>query len=182
MQIIANLGKNLLALRKQSGLTQEALASIAGVPRSTIAHMETGDANPSVSTLGKIAAGLQVTIEELLMEPRGENKLILAKDVPKIERSGGKAMLFKLLPDHIRGMEIDRMELAPSARMKGVGHVAHTKEYLTCIKGKVDVYTGGQKFSLNVGDVLAFAGDQPHSYHNDTHELSICLSVVALAF
>ena len=66
MQIIANLGKNLLALRKQSGLTQESLASIAVVPRSTIAHMETGDANPSVSTLGKIAAGLQVTNEELL--------------------------------------------------------------------------------------------------------------------
>jgi len=181
-KIMANLAKNLLSLRKQRGLTQADLAKVTAVPRSTIAHMESGEANPSVLVLGKLATGFQVSLEELLVKPRGDYKFIAAKDVPVVERSGGKAVLFKLLPDHLRGMEIDRLELKPGSRMKGVPHLAHTKEYLTCIKGRIDLYSAGQKFSLSVGDVLAFPGDQAHSYHNPSRELAVCLSVVALAF
>ncbi len=180
--IIKNLSENILVLRKKRGLTQEALAKISDIPRSTITHLESGGANPSITVVSKLAGALKVSIEELLTTPRGSYKLIKADEVPKEEKISGKVKVYKLLPDHIRGMEIDRLELAANARMKGVPHISHTKEYLTCIKGKVNVYTDGQKFEVETGDVLAFPGDQPHSYHNTSVEPCICLSVVSLAF
>lgn len=181
-QLVGNIAKNIQNLRKQRNLTQESLSKAANVPRSTITHIESGEANPTLTAVEKIAAGLQVSIEELLVKPRGEHQLIKAKDVPREEKSGGKAIQYKLLPDKIRGMEIDRIELKSGVRMKGVPHVAHTKEYLTCIKGTMEVATDGNRFLLKPGDVLAFPGDQPHSYHNPSRETSVSISVVALAF
>jgi len=181
-QLVVNIAKNIQNLRKQRNLTQEMLSIAADVPRSTITHIESGEANPTITVVEKIASGLQVSIGELLVKPRGEHQLIRANEIPQVDKSGGKAIQYKLLPDKIRGMEIDRLELKSGFRMKGVPHVAHTKEYLTCIKGSIEVATGGQKFLLMAGDVLAFPGDLPHSYYNPSREISISISVVALAF
>ena len=46
-----HLARNLAALRQVRSLTQQALAKAAGVPRSTIANLESGDGNPSLAVL-----------------------------------------------------------------------------------------------------------------------------------
>ena len=90
-------------------------------------------------------------------------------------------MVSKLLPDPIPGMEIDRMELRPGARMTGVPHRPGTREYLTCERGELTLRAAGEKFVLQPGDVAAFDGDQPHSYHNTGSTEAIGFSVVTLA-
>lgn len=51
--------------RRRAGLTQQALARLAGKPQSTIAKIERGRRDPSLSTLQEIvaAAGFQLRIE-----------------------------------------------------------------------------------------------------------------------
>jgi hypothetical protein len=58
-------------------------------------------------------------------------------------------------------------------RLGGIPHVQGTKEYLTCI--------AGERFRVEQGDVLAFPGDQQHSYQNSGTRTAVCLSVVVLA-
>jgi len=41
-RVAAHLARNLLGLRHSRGLTQNELASASGVPRSTIANLESG--------------------------------------------------------------------------------------------------------------------------------------------
>jgi transcriptional regulator with XRE-family HTH domain len=176
-----DLAENIEALRTARGLSQAALARLAGVPRSTLTHVESGHGNPSLANLARIAASLSVSIEELLTRPRAACKLTRASELPAVRRAGGAATLFKLLPDPIPGMEIDRMSLDAGARMGGVPHVRGTKEYLTVIQGEIHVYVAGQRFGVGVGDVLAFPGDQTHSYHNTGRGRALALSVVALA-
>ena len=49
--VAAHLARNLVSLRHARSLTQDGLAKSAGVPRSTIANLESGEGNPSLSVL-----------------------------------------------------------------------------------------------------------------------------------
>ncbi len=44
--------------RKESGLTQKEPAEKTGIAQSDISKLETGNANPSLKTLQRLAAGL----------------------------------------------------------------------------------------------------------------------------
>ena len=176
-----HLSENIMNLRKARSLTQSELAKISAVPRSTITHLESGQGNPSLMNLARISGALQVSIEELLIAPRSDVRLISASELPVVRRSQGAALIYKLLPDPIPGMEMDRMEMGPGTRFGGIPHVSGTKEYLTCIEGEVSVYVGGTSYRVGAGDVLAFQGNQAHSYQNSGSKKAICISIVVLA-
>ena len=66
------IGKNLQKLRKQKGLTQEALAEQAGVARQTVAKWETGESSPDLETAGLLANALNVALDDLVNAPDDE--------------------------------------------------------------------------------------------------------------
>ena len=168
----------MLALRNKAGLTQNQLATRSGVPRSTLTNAESGDGNPSLKNLVKISSALGVGIEELLSRPRRECSLVSAGEISVQNKSGGQVQVHKLMPDKIKGLDIDRIEFASGAVMSGHPHLEGTKEYLTVIQGEIAVHVAGSRFEVRKGDVLAFPGDQPHSYRNLKQSPSIALSIV----
>jgi XRE family transcriptional regulator, regulator of sulfur utilization len=105
------LADNLAALRLKKGMSQLELAKQAEIPRSTLTNIESGSGNPSLQNLVKISAALQVGIEELLSRPRNECELITAQDVPVESRSQGRVRVYKLVPDKIKGLDVDCMEM-----------------------------------------------------------------------
>jgi transcriptional regulator with XRE-family HTH domain len=172
------LSKNIKQLREARGFSQQQIAKMAGVPRATWSHLESGDANPTLGVLHRAAAALQVSIEELISSPRAACRLYAKGTLPT--RSPGQAAVRKLLPDPIPGMEIDRIEVAPGGRMTGVPHTPGTREYLTCESGEIVLVVSGDRFSLEPGDVAVFRGDQRHSYHNPGRRPAVGYSVVVL--
>ena len=58
--------KNLKSIRQSLGMSQLDLANSLGLERSTVAKYETGDREPALETLCKIADLLQVSLDELL--------------------------------------------------------------------------------------------------------------------
>ena len=48
----------MIDARKRSGITQKQLASKTGIAQADISRMETGNANPSLKTLQRLAAGM----------------------------------------------------------------------------------------------------------------------------
>jgi transcriptional regulator with XRE-family HTH domain len=60
-----NLGERLRYLRETRSLTQKQLALLASVSQATIAHVEKSTKDPSVETLRKIAAALDIHIATL---------------------------------------------------------------------------------------------------------------------
>jgi transcriptional regulator with XRE-family HTH domain len=173
------IARNVKQLREARGLTQDQMARIAKVPRATWTHLESGAANPTVSVLHKAAGALQVTIEELLSVPRAACEFFKLGTLPT--RTQGAATVRRLLPHPIPGMEMDRIELPPGGRMQGVPHTPGTREYLTCESGEIELVAAGEKWRLRAGDVIAFRGDQRHSYSNPGMRTAIGYSVVVLA-
>jgi transcriptional regulator with XRE-family HTH domain len=176
--VASYLAHNLRYLRAKKGLSQQQLAELAEIPRTTLTHMESGQGNPSLTNLVKIAAALGLGVEELLSRPRSECVLIPAADVPLQARSGGRVKIYHLLPDPLKGIAIDRLEFAPQSNMGGQPHLPGTKEYLTVLEGEVSVYVAGNLYAVQAGDVLAFPGNQPHSYLNTQFAPAVAISVV----
>jgi DNA-binding XRE family transcriptional regulator len=59
-------GRRLQRLRQDRKLTQEALASRAGVARNTITRIEMGIRRPSVDLLERLAKALRLSVNDLL--------------------------------------------------------------------------------------------------------------------
>lgn len=60
------LGKNLRAARKSRELTQEDLAQRTGIQAGEISRIERGKRDPQVSTVERLAQGLDIEADELL--------------------------------------------------------------------------------------------------------------------
>ncbi|MGC4394289.1 helix-turn-helix domain-containing protein [Hydrogenophaga sp. T2] len=60
------LASNLQSARKERQMTQEALAQRSGISRPVIAHIERQARNPSLQTLARLAAALDLSVEGLL--------------------------------------------------------------------------------------------------------------------
>lgn len=176
--VSTNLADNLVAIRGRRNWSQSQLAQRANIPRSTVANMESGGGNPSLSNLVRVSAALGVGIEELVARPRSESTLIRKADVPIKRLSRGRVQISKLLPERVHGLEIDRMDFDPGASMGGTPHVLGTKEYFYCLEGKMQVLVTGRAFELDSGDVLAFPGDQRHSYRSPGGSGGRAISVV----
>jgi transcriptional regulator with XRE-family HTH domain len=159
-------------------MTQAQMAKLADLPRATWANLESGAANPTLAVLDRVAHAFQVTLEELVAAPRSEARRYPRTELP--EKIRGGARVRKLLPDPIPGMEIDRLVLAPRGRMTGVPHTPGTREYLTCESGEIVLVASGEEYQLEAGDVVAFRGDQRHSYANPGAKPAVAYSVVVL--
>ena len=179
--VASHLARNLASLRHARGLTQEALAKACGVPRSTIANLESGDSNPSLAVLVKVAHALSVPIDELLASPRAKVRKWSESDVGTRHHGRG-VTLRALVPEPVPEEVLTLMDFAPDGAMRGAPHLPGTREYFTCLAGRVTIYVAGDRHDLGPGDVLAFPGNLPHSYQNpDPRERARGVSVVVLA-
>jgi transcriptional regulator with XRE-family HTH domain len=174
-----NLADNLRAIRETRGLSQAQLAQLAGIPRPTWTHLESGGANPTLQVLIKVAAALQVRLEELLAPPREPGRLVRAADLATRQR--GDVTVRKLLPESLAGLDLERLDLPAGARMVGVPHGPGTREYLTCERGQVELSVAGATYRLDAGDVVVFRGDQRHAYRNPGGSGAVAYSVIAFA-
>ena len=126
-----------------------------------------------------MVTALQVSLEELLAAPRASAHHYPAATLTTKQR--GAVLVRKLLPDPLPGMEFDRMELPPGARMVGIPHTAGTREYLACESGQLVLIASGERYALEPGDVVVFRGDQRHSYENPGKKPAVGYSAVLLA-
>lgn len=177
--ISLNLALNVRQLRSARQLSQVQLAQIAGIPRPTLAHLESGSANPTLSVLMRIASALQVLIEELIAPPRSRVRHICAEELPQRQR--GQATVRHVLPDSLRGLSLERMTVPAGALVDGMPHARGTQKYVICEAGCLDVGVGEEVIALEPGDVAVFRGDQRHRFENRGATSAFCYGLVTAA-
>lgn len=67
--LVLELGTRIRELRGQLDLTVDALAERSGISRRMLTQVELGQANPSISLLDRVAAGLETTFAVLMGIP-----------------------------------------------------------------------------------------------------------------
>ena len=66
------ISERIFELMDQRNMTQDNLSKRVGIAQSVISDWKTKKTNPSANKLIKIAAALEVDVEELLVSPEGE--------------------------------------------------------------------------------------------------------------
>jgi transcriptional regulator with XRE-family HTH domain len=65
-EFLKKLGKQIVAVRKQQGISQSELARLCGKDRGSIYKVEEGVFNPSIFYLLQLAKALKVKLSELV--------------------------------------------------------------------------------------------------------------------
>lgn len=178
VELPTNLARNLRGLRDTRGLTQQQLAERAGIPRPTLATLESGSANPTLQVVVRVASALNVSVEELIGPPRATGRFVPAAELPRRVRGGVEVST--LLPDALPGVQVERLEIPVDRAFPGAPHTPGTREYLYCERGEILLTASGVKFTLTAGDVVVFRGDQRHAYKNVGDTDAVGISVVLL--
>ncbi len=112
---IDELGAALREMRRRKGLSQQVLASRAGVSRNFVAQIERAESVPTVTTLARLAAALATTVGDLLGEGPTEVATGDAVAVPIVaDRIAAGHPLF--VADHLEGHEA-----LPRALLRSLG-------------------------------------------------------------
>jgi transcriptional regulator with XRE-family HTH domain len=172
----SNLAANIKRLREAQNLTQQELADASGVPRPTIANLESGTANPTLSVLLKVAAALSASIEELVSGSGPSITLHRGKTLPERRRAG--AALRRLIPDGARSLAFERLEIAPGGRLGVRAEGLGTREYLACEIGEIELALADAVVNLGAGDVAALVADQPRDYANRGRRAAVAYRLV----
>jgi transcriptional regulator with XRE-family HTH domain len=144
--IPTNLAENLKRLRAQRALSQQALAEKSGVPRPTVAHLETGDANPTLAVVTKLARTLGVGLDDLVAKQTEEISIVEPGERRGEKRA--KVRRYDLMPEFVgRNTEFERIVVAPGGRF-GVPGSQSSVCLLACEKGELEITSRNEEATL----------------------------------
>lgn len=75
-----SLARQLRYLRKKANLTQQQVADVLGINRSTYAYYETGKTSPKLQTLQALARIYNTNVDILLESGRSDNSVLNSPD------------------------------------------------------------------------------------------------------
>jgi transcriptional regulator with XRE-family HTH domain len=147
-----DLGARVRKLRRERGLTLKGLGRLAGLSHPFLSQVERGLARPSVGSVERIAAALDVSVAQLWSPSRGAEVELIRHDEGEVDEGlrslGGTPQLREWTA---------RTRRWPQEPTVETGEVA-----IYVARGAVEVDLDGSIHALDEGDTLRFDGLIPH--------------------
>jgi transcriptional regulator with XRE-family HTH domain len=161
-----NLGKRIQDLRRKRGLTIGELAARVHVTSGFISQLEHGKTDPSLQTLQRVAAALQVPLSYLLLDDERKPQVVRQRERHVIHLGDGGLQASILSPLPARNLELVLLEL-PSGKGAWTKMRFHDgQECHLVLKGMVRAYYGEDSYLLHEGDSIFWDGMAPHRLEN----------------
>lgn len=171
MTTATQVGKKLREARRRSGKVIDDVATVSGLSRAYISQIETGKASPTLQTVEKLAAALDIPMAALftndqfrLKVTRASERQVLqfgAEDAPIAERK-----LIHFLSAADRTLELVMLEIPVgfAAGPPDLGHEGEEAFYV--LQGRVRANIGSESHVLEQGDSVHWAANLPHQTIN----------------
>lgn len=181
----AVIGARVKALRESESLSLRDLAQRSGVSAPMLSQVERGETSPTLAVAGRIAAGLELRLSQLLrLDEDGAVTIVRSG-----ERSRGgnkrRGHSFEVLTSSQPGQraELSRHTLAAGGATGGIDdppmHEPGSRETALIEHGQVVLVCDGQRYELKEGDCVTFDADLPHHFENPTDAEAAFLAVVS---
>jgi transcriptional regulator with XRE-family HTH domain len=166
------LGRRIRLLREGMDLSLRDLADRSGVSAQMLSQVERGETCPTIAVAERIAAGLELTLSQLLRLDEGDGVTVVRYGE---RRDGGVAAYghrFEVLTPALPGQRLELSEhfLAPGGETGGRGdppiHEAGSRETAVVTQGKLRLVCDGAPYDLSEGDCVTFDADLPHHFEN----------------
>jgi len=177
----ATLGAGIRAERVRQGLTLTYLAEHADLSASALSQIERGVTDPSIGSLRRIAAVLQVPFFQFLVDPLSP-QAVVRKAERRTITFPHHTLQYQLLTPNVRGpFEILALELAPGAA-SGAAPMGHdSDECMIILCGPVEVEVAAQVHVLETGDSIYIQRAAPHRAVNRGRHTAEILMVISPA-
>lgn len=159
-------------LRLQNRFTQVELAHRAGIPRASLALMESPRGNPSMMSVIQVAEALGVPVGDLLAFSAENPATLVNRDVmATLSMDEGRFTATLLSPPSSPRVQIFSVVLRPGCEALARAQPQGSQEYFYCVAGG-DVVLGIQEVPVTVhaGELAHFPGHVAHSYGNPGKE------------
>jgi len=173
-----SLGQLVRSIRVNRGISIKALAKTAGVSAGSISQIERGVGNPAITTLMKIAHGMQVPVGSFLQTDQEPQGLVVRKEHRK-RLVPSEGLVYELLtPDLQRRLEVLRVQIAPGFDNSERPFVHDGEECVHMLEGELLIYIGGDEYHLEEGDSITYDPTVPHWYRNPFSRPTIGFGVI----
>ena len=151
--------------RTRAGLSIGELARQAGVGKSTLSQLESGDGNPSVETLWALSTALGIQFSALVDAPAqrvevvrfGEGTMIPAADADYT------ATLLSTAPPGVR-RDLYLLRAEPGKPRISAPHARGVVEYAVISAGRARLGPIADAVELGPGDFISYPGDVEHIF------------------
>jgi transcriptional regulator with XRE-family HTH domain len=148
-----DLGARVRKLRRERGLTLKGLGRLAGLSHPFLSQVERGLARPSVGSVERIAAALDVSVAHLWAPTLGSEVYIVRHDEGEVDE-GVRALG--------TGSPSLREWTSRTRRWPDEPTVESGEIALYVARGALEVDLDGSVHALDEGDTLRFDGAIPH--------------------
>ncbi len=179
------LGARVRALRDAMDLSLRGLAERSGVSAPMLSQVERGETSPTVQVAARIAAGLELSLSQLLRLDEGGAVTVVRRTERRKGPVGARGHRYEILTPPLPGqrVELSRHTLAPGAVTGGSGdppmHEPGSRETALVVSGTVALSCDGQRWALATGDCVTFDADLPHHFENPGPGEAVLLAVLS---
>lgn len=165
------------------GFSLRDLAERTGVSAPMLSQVERGETSPTLSVASRIAAGLELSLSQLLRLDEGRHLVITRSGEGRRRQRRGHTVEELTPPLPGQRAELSLHRLQPGAATGGPGdppiHEPGSRETVYVRSGTVVLVVDGAEHSLSAGDSATFDADLPHHFENRDGEGTEFLAVVA---
>jgi XRE family transcriptional regulator, regulator of sulfur utilization len=175
-QLNAHVARRVRARRNAHGWSLAALAERAGLSKTVVARIESGDGNPSMETLLRLADALDITLGALIAVDSASATSVVRVDGAAFVRSQSGLQGRNLWSDgRDRRVETHELLMEPGVDYHSKPHPPGTEELVVCLSGALEVGPEGHEVELAERDAARFPADLPHRYHSVGGCVALCL-------
>ena len=160
------VSENIKRIRQEKNLSLGDLSKLSDVSKSMLAQIERGEGNPTLSTLWKIANGMQVSFNTLIAQPKLPYKVTKLAEIEPILDMNGGLKNYSLFSDIENNFSVYQIEVGKEISWISEAHLCGTAEFVIVIQGTLEIKLEEKTFILKKGENLWFKADVPHSYCN----------------
>lgn len=174
MGVSDSVGTVVRSERKERGWSLDRAATRLGVSRRLLTQIESGAANPSLSTLLSIASGFGIDLTQLVSDTSGTVDAAMQPDndaaaVLWSTDAGSRAQLLVGMGP----LEMWAWRLEPGDSRRSDAHSSDSLEALIVTTGRVEIAIDtAESTTVCAGQSLIFAADVAHEYRNTTDSIA----------
>jgi transcriptional regulator with XRE-family HTH domain len=179
------VGPRVKALREAMSLSLRDLAERSGVSAPMLSQVERGETSPTLQIAGRIAAGLELRLSQLLRLDEGGAVTVVRRADRRQGPGRAKGHRYEILTPPLPGQraELSRHTLAAGAVTGGPGdppmHEPGSRETALVESGTVALVCDGSRLDLAAGDCVTFDADLPHHFENPGPAEAVLLAIVS---
>jgi transcriptional regulator with XRE-family HTH domain len=178
-----SVGARVKSLRESMDLSLRDLSERSGVSAPMLSQVERGDTSPTLAIAQKIAAGLDLTLSQLLRLDEDRHVVIVRAGKGRTRRRRGHKLEELTPPLPGQRADVSVHTLAPGAATGAPDdppvHEPGSRETTVVIDGTAELFIDGLRHELREGDSVTFDADLPHHFENNSSSEARLIAVVA---